>query len=155
MHCFLLRYLYGCQQRETHLGLHVKLAIFLYDFNHWIFSTVLKIKFPVNANSGWRADTCRERKGRRADMEKLNRRFPNYANGNRISSPGLLNASCSRAACRVGHRVLRRAGEPSANGGGSARVEPTALHEALHTTSQWDQSVRGSLWRGQGLLPGP
>jgi hypothetical protein len=69
-------------------------------------------------------------------MEKLTGAFRNYANGNRISSPGLLNASCSRAACRVGHRVLQRASEPSADGGGSARVEPTALHAALHTTSQ-------------------
>jgi hypothetical protein len=28
MCCLLLRYLCGCQQHETHLGLHVKLAIF-------------------------------------------------------------------------------------------------------------------------------
>jgi hypothetical protein len=86
---------------------------------------------------------------------KLTGAFRNYANGNCISSAGLLNVSCSRAACRVGHRVLRRAGQPSADGGGSARVEPAALHAALHTTSHGDQPVRGSSRRGQGLLPGP
>ena len=67
---------------------------------------------------------------------KLTGAFRNCANGNRVGSPGSLNASCSRAACRVGHRVLRRAGQPSVDGGGSACVEPAALLAALHTTSQ-------------------
>jgi hypothetical protein len=76
---------------------------------------------------------------------KLTGAFRNYANGNRISSRGLLTASCSCVACRVGHRVLRRAGQPSAVGSGSARVEPAELRAALHTTSYGDHPVRGSL----------
>ena len=69
----------------------------------------------------------RERRGSWTDMTKLIRAFRNYANGNRISSPGLLNDPCSCAAYRMGHRVLQRAGQPSADGGGCARVEPAAL----------------------------
>jgi len=76
---------------------------------------------------------------------KLRGVFRNYANGNRISSTGLQNVSCSFAACRVGHRVLQWAGQPSADGGGNARVEPAALHAAIHTTSHGNQLVRGSL----------
>lgn len=78
-------------------------------------------------------------------MTKLKGAFRNYANGNRISSPGLLNASCSYVAYRVGHRVLQRAEQPSADGSGCTRVEPAALREALYTTSHGDFPVRGSL----------
>lgn len=76
---------------------------------------------------------------------KLSGAFRNCANGNRISSHGLLNASCLCAACRVGHHVLRRAAQPRADGGGRARVEPAALPAASHTTNHGDKSVRGSL----------
>ena len=92
------------------------------------------------------------------DLTKLISTFRNCANapesGNRIST-GLLKASRPRAACRVGHIVLQRAGQPSADGGGHTRVEPAALRAALHTTSHGNQPVRGSLRRRQGLLPGP
>jgi len=70
-------------------------------------------------------------------MTKLIGAFRNYANG--------LNASCSCAVYRVGHLVLRRADQPSVDGGGCAGVEPAALHAALHTTNRGDYSVRGSL----------
>lgn len=91
-------------------------------------------------------------------MTKLICPFRNYTNvpakGDRLSSARLLDTSCQCAACRVGHRVLRRAGQPSADGGASARVEPGALRATLHTANHGHRSVCGRLRRGQGFLPG-